>query len=59
MGTMIQDRIDYHKIYQAIQRSMVSLQGEGEGRNPLSLDEASKVLDQAIQYELATRRLYD
>ncbi|MFU8688979.1 hypothetical protein [Rossellomorea marisflavi] len=56
---MIQDRIDYHKIYQAIQRSMASLHGEGEESNPLALHEASKVLDQAIQYELATRRLYD
>ncbi|WP_197089402.1 hypothetical protein [Rossellomorea marisflavi] len=59
MGTMIQDRIDYHKIYQAIQRSMASLHEEGEESNPLALHEASKVLDQAIQYELATRRLYD
>ncbi|MGF3103397.1 hypothetical protein [Rossellomorea sp. DUT-2] len=52
--------IDYHKIYQALQSSISSVSGEEGGAIQASLEEATKNLDQAFQYEwLRKKRIYD
>lgn len=52
--------IDYHKIYQALQSSISSISGEEGAANQAGLDEATKNLDQAFQYELLRKkRIYD
>ncbi|MGG1631342.1 hypothetical protein [Rossellomorea sp. NRS-1567] len=52
--------IDYHKIYQALQSSISSLSGEEGGAIQAGLEEATKNLDQAFQYEwLRKKRIYD
>ncbi|QHE61951.1 hypothetical protein FHE72_13705 [Rossellomorea vietnamensis] len=51
--------IDFHKIYQALQSSISSISGEEAEAVHLDLHEASKTLDQAFQYELLKKRIYD
>ncbi|MCA0147864.1 MULTISPECIES: hypothetical protein [Rossellomorea] len=51
--------IDFHKIYQALQSSISSISGEEAEAVHLDLHEASKNLDQAFQYELLKKRIYD